>query len=102
MKGAKKRARSKTSSKRRVKSNRTREDELRELPQWRANKAAWEPGVRTVGLEECLGIDRHGNLYWDGKPVEVRHVWLTRWQKVGAVVIAVSAIVGAPLSTHPS
>jgi hypothetical protein len=76
---------------------RTREDELRELPQWRANKAAWEPGVRTVGLEEldCLGIDRHGNLYWDGKPVEVRHVWLTRWQKVGAVVIAVSAIVGA-------
>src|SRR4029077_485600 len=26
---------------------RTREDELRELPQWRANKAAWEPGVRT-------------------------------------------------------
>jgi hypothetical protein len=75
---------------------RTREDELKELPQWRANKAAWEPGVRTVGLEEldCLGIDRHGNLYWDGKPVEVRHVW-TRWQKVGAVVIAVSAIVGA-------
>jgi hypothetical protein len=68
-----------------------------ELPQWRANKAAWEPGVRTVGLEEldCLGIDRKGNLYWDGKPVEVRHVWLTRWQKVGAVVIAVSAIVGA-------
>jgi hypothetical protein len=31
---------------------RTREDELKELPQWRANKAAWEPGVRTVGLEE--------------------------------------------------
>ena|SRR5436190_22589419 len=49
---------------------RTRQDELRELPLWRANKAAWEPGIRTVGLEEidCLGIDRHGNLYWDGKP----------------------------------
>jgi hypothetical protein len=33
---------------------RTRQDELRELPLWRANKAAWEPGIRTVGLEEMI------------------------------------------------
>ena len=77
---------------------RTREDELREVPLWRANKESWPAGVRTIGLDvegDCLGIDRRGNLYWDGKPVEVRHFWLTRWQKVGAVIIVVSALIGA-------
>ena len=43
--------------------------------------------------QDCLGIDRHG--YWDGKPVEVRHFWLslllTGWQQIGAVIIVVSA-----------
>ena len=27
---------------------------IEELPLWRANKAAWEPGIRTVGLEEMI------------------------------------------------
>jgi hypothetical protein len=69
---------------------RTREDELKEVPLWTANKQAWPPGVRTIGQDEldCLGVDRRGNLYWDGKPVEVRHFSLTLWQKVGAVIIA--------------
>src|SRR6266478_8442989 len=60
---------------------RTREDELREVPLWRANKESWPAGVRPIGLDvegDCLDIDRRGNLYWDGKPVEVRHFWLTR------------------------
>jgi hypothetical protein len=66
-----------------------------------ANKELWPPGVREIAMQEqdCLGIDRHGNLYWDGKPVEVRHFWLslllTRWQQVGAVIIVVSALFGA-------
>jgi hypothetical protein len=53
---------------------RTREEELREVPLWTANKERWPPGVRGIGTEEmdCLGVDRRGNLYWDGKPVEVR------------------------------
>jgi hypothetical protein len=42
-----------------------------------------------------LGIDRRGNLYWDGKPVEVRHLALTLGQKLWAGVVAVSVIVGA-------
>jgi hypothetical protein len=79
----------------------TSEDELREVPLWRANKGTWPPGVREIRVEEadCLGVDRHGNLYWDGKPVEVRHIWLslllTRWQQVGAVIVVVSALFGA-------
>jgi hypothetical protein len=54
-------------------AERTREDELREVPLWRANKGAWPSGVRPIGMEEidCVGVDRLGNLYWDGKPVEV-------------------------------
>ena len=76
---------------------RTREDELKEVPLWTANKQAWPPGVRAIGQDEldCLGVDRRGNLYWDGKPVEVRHFSLTFWQKVGAVIIAGSALVAA-------
>lgn len=76
---------------------RTREEELREVPLWKPNEQTWPPGVRRIGSDEldCLGIDRRGNLYWDGKPVEVRHFWLTRWQKVGAVIIAISALIGA-------
>jgi hypothetical protein len=75
--------------------SRTTEDDLKEVPTWKA--AAWPAGVREIGRDElnCLGIDRHGNLYWDGKPIEVRHFWLTRWQKVGAVIIAVSVLIGA-------
>jgi hypothetical protein len=82
-------------------TERTSEDELREVPLWRANKETWPPGVREIRVEEaeCLGIDRHGNLYWDGKPVEVRHIWLslslTRWQQVGAVIVVVSALICA-------
>src|SRR5262249_26132424 len=53
----------------------------------RAVARSWPAGVRTGRRRgDCLGIDRRGNLYWDGRPVEVRHFWLTRWQKVGAVV----------------
>jgi hypothetical protein len=76
---------------------RTREEELREVPLWRPNKDRWPPGVRTVGMDEvdCLGIDRHGNLYWDGKPVEVRRFSLTRWQAFWTGVVATFAIAGS-------
>ena len=76
---------------------RTREDELREVPLWKANKELWPPDVREIAMEEqdCLGIDRYGNLYWDGRPIEVRHILLTRRQAVWAVIIAISALIGA-------
>jgi hypothetical protein len=43
----------------------------------------------------ALGIDRCGNLYWNGRPIEVRYILLTGRQTVWAVIIAVSALIGA-------
>jgi hypothetical protein len=76
---------------------RTRDDDLKDVPLWKANKEAWPPGVRSVGIEEidCLGVDRRGNLYWDGKAVEVRRLLLTRKQALWGIVVGVFAIVGA-------
>src|SRR5262249_42605707 len=80
---------------------RTSEEEVREIPLWKANKEAWPSGVREIRMEEadCLGIDRDGNLYWDGKPIEVKHFWLslllTRWQRVAALIVVVSVLFGA-------
>jgi hypothetical protein len=31
----------------------------------------------------------------DLREVEVRHIWLTPWQKLGAVIIVICALVGA-------
>ncbi len=31
----------------------------------------------------------------DLREVEVRHIWLTRWQKLEAVIIVICALVGA-------
>ena len=75
---------------------RIREEELREVPVWKVNRGA-APGVRLIGMDEadCLGVDRRGNLYWDGKPVEVRNFALTFGQKVWAGIVRVSAVVGA-------
>ncbi len=59
---------------------------------------AWPAHVSSIGMDrlDYLGIDRDGNLYWDGKRVEVRRpLSLTFWQRAGAVVISVSALVAA-------
>jgi hypothetical protein len=76
--------------------DRTREEELHEVPPWKANKAAWPRGVRPIGQDEldCLGIDRRGNIYWDGTPVVIRSFALTPRQKFWAVVVALAAIAG--------
>jgi hypothetical protein len=75
----------------------TRDEELKAVPHWKANKQRWRDGVRAIGQDEldCLGIDRSGNLYWDGHPIEVRRFSLTFWQGVGAVTVALSAVVAA-------
>lgn len=75
----------------------SRDEELRAVPLWTANKQKWPSGVRTIGMDEmdCLGIDRLGGLYWDGHPIEVRRFSLTFWQRVGAVMVAGSAFVAA-------
>jgi hypothetical protein len=71
------------------------------VPLWKANKQTWPPGVRTIGENEldCLGIDRTGNLYRDGKPIEVRNFSLTPWQRAGTIIVTASAAAAALATT---
>ncbi|WP_139043893.1 hypothetical protein [Allomesorhizobium alhagi] len=81
---------------------RIRDEELGRIPMWIANKERWPKDVRTVGMDEFdnLGIDRLGNLYWDGKAIEIRRISLSGGQKILASFIAFVgfwAAVGATL-----
>lgn len=58
----------------------------------------WPEGVRPISMDGMghLGVGDDGTLFWDGKPVEVRRsVTLTWWQRLGAVLVAGSAVVAA-------
>lgn len=58
----------------------------------------WPNDVRPISLETLgfLGVDPEGNLYWDGKRLEVRQsLTLSLWQKAWAGLIGASAIAGA-------
>ncbi|GAB5507594.1 MAG: hypothetical protein Rhirs2KO_27570 [Rhizobiaceae bacterium] len=70
--------------------NQSRKAELQAVPIWRPNKAKWPNTIRSVGIDELdnLGVDRVGNLFWDGKPIEVRRLLLTRGQRIAAISIA--------------
>lgn len=56
----------------------------------------WPQHVRPISLDglRFLGVGDDGLIYWDGKAIEMRRA-LTRWQRVGAVLVTLSAIVGA-------
>ena len=54
-------------------------------------------GVKELRLGDLkrLGIDSRHQLFWDGKRVELRQRFdLTGWQRFGAVVITLFAILG--------
>lgn len=58
----------------------------------------WPVGVRPISGDglDYLGVGDDGTLYWDKKPVVVRRTLdLSIWQRIGAVVVALSAVVGA-------
>ena len=58
----------------------------------------WPPNVWYLGVDrlDLLGFDEDGQLYWDGEPVEIKkRLSLTFWEKVGAVLITISAVAGA-------
>jgi hypothetical protein len=71
-------------------------EELDEGPSWKAHTHAWPRGVRPVGSHELdsLGVDRRGNIYWDGRLLEVPHFVLTRGQKIWAVLLTLAALAG--------
>ena len=75
-----------------------REQELKEVPLRPANKAAWPKGIRSISYDEAdaLGVDAKGELYWHGKPVEIRRpLDLTWWQKLGAIIVAIATVFAA-------
>lgn len=58
----------------------------------------WPDNVWSIGVNriDLLGVDEEGSLYWNGKPIEMkRPLTLTVWQRVGAVAVALSAVVAA-------
>ena len=51
----------------------------------------WPPGVQQMNIGQIgmLGVDNENQLYWDGRPVEIRRrVSLSFWQAVGTFLIA--------------
>lgn len=72
-----------------------RDEELKVAPMRLAKPGEWPPGVRSIAIDEmdAIGVDAAGNLYWHGKPVEIRHpLTLSFWQNALAIGVAVSAI----------
>ena len=70
---------------------------MEEVPLRRPAVNDWPKGVRKIGMDEldCLGIDRHGGFYWQGKQVNVKRIVLTFGQKVYAFVGITAAALGS-------
>lgn len=59
--------------------------------------AGWPRGVEPVSFEDLgrLGIDAGDQLFWDGRPVEIRRrLVLTSLQRLVATVVTIFAILG--------
>lgn len=62
------------------------------------SKPHWPEKVKPIGLDglEYLGVDRDGQLYWDGKLVDVgRRIDLSRWQ----IAFGVASLVAASIAS---
>lgn len=73
-----------------------REQELARVPFQPVDRSTWPPHVRGIGIDEldAFGIDAERQLYWHGKPIEVRKsVQLTFWQKLAAAAVSISTVV---------
>lgn len=69
--------------------------EMRRLARSRERPSEWPAGLQAISTEglALFGIDEENRLYWDGKRLAT--LTLTRWQKIGAVIVTVSAAVAA-------
>jgi len=75
-----------------------REQELKDVPHRPADKSTWPKGIRSISTTEAdaLAVDAKGELYWHGKPVEIRRpLDLTRWQNAIAVIVAFATVFAA-------
>jgi hypothetical protein len=75
-----------------------REQELKEVPHRPADQSTWPKGIRTISIDEvgALGVDAKGELYWHGKPVEIRRPLDLTWrQKLVAGIVATATVFAA-------
>ena len=57
----------------------------------------WPERVKGISLDggALFGIDDENQIYWDGKPIEMRRpLVLTLWQKIWAAIVGVAIVVG--------
>lgn len=61
----------------------------------RERPSDWPANVQAISLQglSLLGIDEQNRLYWDGKRLAT--LTLTGWQKLGAFLVTVSAVIAA-------
>ena len=71
-------------------------EHMREDESKQPSRRHWPPGVQSISVDnlDTLGVDRNGNLYWDGKAVEMRHFVFTRGQTLLAALVTAAAILG--------
>lgn len=58
----------------------------------------WPTGILPISLDGLgyLGVGPDGQIYWDGKPIEVRKSFTLTWyQRLGAILVTLSALIAA-------
>lgn len=73
-------------------------EHIRKHARSKERPSSWPENIQAISLSglALLGIDDQNRLYWDGSRIEVRNrVNLTFWQRIGAVAVVISAVVGA-------
>ena len=75
-----------------------RDQELRDVPHRPPDQSKWPKGIRSISIDEAgaLGVDTKGELYWHGKPVEIRRPLDLTWrQKLVAGIVATATVIAA-------
>lgn len=78
-------------------------NEIRKLALSSVSAPNWPSKVKSITIDglSLIGLDEDLNLYWDGHLIEVkRPLSLTFWQKLGAFITVVSAVVAAGATTY--
>ena len=82
-------------AKEREEKNRLREEKFKLVSLYHPDQGSWPRSVRAVGPKELdnLGIDRKGQLYWDGKPIQTQNrIRLNGWQALFGIMAALATV----------